>query len=296
MLSVADVCAGTGSLSAAVAAELGGRVVSVSDTSGVARRVLAARYPEAAVCGDALSQDLSRADAVVVGAPCQDLSGAGLRKGAVPGSGTRSALIWPILERAVAVDAVSLVVAENVSGGRAVYADVARWLRRRGFSATLVLVSAADAGAPHLRRRVFVVAERCGGLLRDVARRPARRGSHPRCLLPTVTASAHTGPSRSGRRGGPNLQTAVAEGMHRAVGGSLDRWAVLTGRPVCAAVDSAGRLSAGFCEWMMGIPPCPGLSRAARIRLAGNAVVPLQVRLALRLAAKELMGRGKETS
>lgn len=76
------------------------------------------------------------------------------------------------------------------------------------------------------------------------------------------------------------------------MGDLLDRWAVLTGRPVPAAVDSAGRLSAGFCEWMMGIPPCPALSRTARIRLAGNAVVPLQARLALRFAAKELLGAG----
>lgn len=167
-LRVAGVCAGAGSLSAAVAAELGGRVVSVSDTSDVARRALAARFPEAAVCEDALSQDLSCADAVAVGAPCQDLSWAGRRGGVAPGSGTRFALIWPILERVVAARTAGLVVAENVAGGRAAYADVA--------------------------------------------------------------------------------------------------------------------------EWMMGVPYCPGLSRAARIRLAGNAVVLLQARLALRLAAKELMG------
>lgn len=289
MLRVADVCAGSGSLSAAVAAELGGRVVSVSDTSGVARRVLAARYPEAVVCGDALSQDLSCADVAVMGVPCQDLSWAGPGGGAAPGSGTRSALIWPILERVVAAGTVDLVVAENVLGGRAVYDGAAGWLRCRGFSAVRVSVSAADAGAPHLRRRVFVVAVRGGELLRDVASRPARRVPRPSRLLPTVTASAYTGPSRSGRSGGPNLQTAVAEGMHHAMGDSLDRWAVLTGRPVCAAVDFEGRLSAGFCEWMMGVPPCPALSRTARIRLAGNAAVPLQTRLALRLAAKELL-------
>ena len=290
MLRVADMCAGTGTLSTAVAAELGGRTVSMSDTSGVARRVLVARYPEAAVCEDALSQDLSRTDAAVIGAPCQDLSLAGQHGGAAPGSGTRSALIWPILERVVAVDTVNLVVAENVLGGRATYAAVAEWLRCRGFSTALVSVSAADAGAPHLRRRVFVVAARSGDLLCDVARRPARRAAHPPRLLPTVTASAYTGPSRSGRRGGPNLQTAVAEGRHHAMGDSLDRWAVLTGRPAPSAVDSAGRLSAGFCEWMMGTPHCPELSRTSRIRLAGNAVVSLQARLALRLAAKELLG------
>lgn len=294
MLRVADMCAGTGSLSAAVAAELGGRVVSASDTSGVARRVLTARYPDATVFEDALVHDLSCTDAVAVGAPCQDLSSAGLRRGAAPGSGTRSALIWLILERVVAVDSVGLVVAENVLGGRAAYAGVAEWLRRRGFSAALVRVSAADAGAPHLRRRVFVVAVRSGDLLRDAARRPAHRVPHPPRLLPTVTASASTGPSRSGRSGGPNLQTAVAEGRHHAMGDSLDRWAVLTGRPVCAAVDSAGRLSAGFCEWMMGTPHNPDLPRATRIRLSGNAVVPLQARLAIRLAARELLGADRD--
>ena len=73
------------------------------------------------------------------------------------------------------------------------------------------------------------------------------------------------------------------------MGDLLGRWAVLTGRPVCPAVDPGGRLSAGFCEWMMGVPFCPDLSRSARIRLAGNAVVPLQARLAIRLAAKELL-------
>lgn len=289
-LRVADACAGTGALSAAVAAELGGHVASVSDTSSAARHILAARYPGAALCEDALSQDLSCADAVTIGAPCQDLSWAGRRRGATPGSGTRSALIWPILERVVAAGTIDLVVAENVLGGGAAYAGVADRLRRHGFSVALVQVSAADAGAPHLRRRVFVVAVRSGDLLRDVGRRPARRIPRPPRLLPTVTASTYTGPSRSGRSGGPNLQTAIAEGRHHAVRGSLDRWSALTGRPVPAATDSAGRLSAEFCEWMMGIPPSPALSRTARIRLAGNAVVPLQARLALRSAAKEFLG------
>ena len=46
----------------------------------------------------------------------------------------------------------------------------------------------------------------------------------------------------------------------------------------------------------MGGPYCPELSRTVRIRLAGNAVVPLQARLALRLAAKELLGVDRDDS
>ena len=47
--------------------------------------------------------------------------------------------------------------------------------------------------------------------------------------------------------------------------------------------DDQGRLSATFVEWLMGLPTdnAAGLSRTARIRLAGNAVVRLQVRLML---------------
>ena len=41
-----------------------------------------------------------------------------------------------------------------------------------------------------------------------------------------------------------------------------------------------GRLNASFVEWLMGLPTdnAAGLSRTARIRLAGNAVVGLQAR------------------
>ena len=85
----------------------------------------------------------------------------------------------------------------------------------------------------------------------------------PTELLPTPTASCHTGPGRSGRQGGPNLQTAVHE------------------RGLAYAQDTKGRLSPRFVEWMMGLLPgyvteTPGLSRTDKLRLLGNGVVPQQ--------------------
>lgn len=44
----------------------------------------------------------------------------------------------------------------------------------------------------------------------------------------------------------------------------------------------------------MGTPYYSDLPRATRIRLAGNAVAPLQARLAIRLAARELMGADRD--
>jgi DNA (cytosine-5)-methyltransferase 1 len=49
--------------------------------------------------------------------------------------------------------------------------------------------------------------------------------------------------------------------------------------------DSQGRLSPDFVEWMMGVSvgwTDVGLSRSARLRCLGNAVVPLQAATAYR--------------
>ena len=47
--------------------------------------------------------------------------------------------------------------------------------------------------------------------------------------------------------------------------------------------DPYGRMNAAFVEWLMGLSTCNAadLSRTARIRLAGGAVVGLQARLML---------------
>lgn len=88
------------------------------------------------------------------------------------------------------------------------------------------------------------------------------------------------GPGRSGRGGGPNLQTWVHEGNRPS---PLDStlWTNATGLPEPRLKDDEGRLNAAFVEWLMGLPSAHavGLSRTASIRLAGNAVVRLQARL-----------------
>lgn len=53
------------------------------------------------------------------------------------------------------------------------------------------------------------------------------------------------------------------------------------------------RLSARFCEWMMGLPAgwicdVPGISRRESIELAGNGVVPQQAELALRVMLERM--------
>lgn len=89
------------------------------------------------------------------GFPCQDISNAGKRAGI---TGTRSRL-WREMVRCIRVVRPELVFVENVAallcrGMGEVLGDLAAI----GYDARGDCVSAADVGAPHLRRRIWIVA------------------------------------------------------------------------------------------------------------------------------------------
>lgn len=277
-----DMFSGTGELARAVADGLNEftRFQSFSDNYGPARKYLRTRFsPGVQVARDFRDQDVPEGSIVTLGAPCQDLFVAGKHAGAERGSGTRSSLIHEALDMAVTGGA-DLIVAENVPGGHRTYLDLARWLAKdHGYRTTVSSGGAWEVGAPHRRERIMLVAaRRCFEPRRiEVVRKVV-----PRHMVPSPTASSSTGPSRSGRGGGPNLQTWVHEGNRPS---PLDSalWTNATGLPEPRLKDDEGRLNAAFVEWLMGLPSAQavGLSRTASIRLAGNAVVRLQGRLML---------------
>lgn len=89
------------------------------------------------------------------GFPCQDISNAGKRAGI---TGTRSRL-WREMVRCIRVVRPELVFVENVAallcrGMGEVLGDLAEV----GYDARGDCVSAADVGAPHLRRRIWILA------------------------------------------------------------------------------------------------------------------------------------------
>ena len=338
-IPVADMCSGTGELSAALQATLRAPTVltSLSDTDSCSRAYLQDRFPTAAIYADCRDQNIPDAAVVAIGAPCQDLSYAGRRAGAAAGSGTRSALIHDCVAAAVNARA-SLIAAENVPGGRSVYQAIADHLDRLGSRAAVARGGAWEVGAPHRRQRIMLVATRRAWRLHPTG---TRRTAPPNGLIPTPTAAAHTGPGRHGRAGGMNLQTWAAvtgahppsplrawraashapappTGLHptptaaahtgpgrhaRAGGMNLQTWAAVTGAPPPSLLrawqqathapapphqDDHGRLHPAFAEWMMGLPPAETLSRTARIRLAGNAVVARQAALMLTRGLEQL--------
>lgn len=278
---VIDMFSGTGELARAVADGLNEFTCfqSFSDNYGPARKYLKARFRNVEIHSDYRDQDVPEGSIVVIGAPCQDLSVAGKRAEAERGSGTRSSLIHEALDMAMTGGA-DLIVAENVPGCHRAYLDLARWLEtEHDYQTTVPSAGAWEVGAPHRRERIMLVAAKRRFEPRRIK---VVRKVVPRHMVPSPTASSSTGPSRSGRGGGPNLQTWVHGGNRPS---PLDSalWTNVTGLPEPRLKDDEGRLNAAFVEWLMGLPcaHAVGLSRTASIRLAGNAVVRLQARLML---------------
>lgn len=135
-----------------------GEVVWQVEIDPFCRRVLEKHWPNAQRFNDVRSvgaATLPAVDVICGGFPCQDVSLAGKRRGL---DGERSGL-WFEYRRIVEETQPSAVIIENVLGLRTsglsrVLADLASL----GFDAEWSDIAACDAGAPHQRRRIFIVA------------------------------------------------------------------------------------------------------------------------------------------
>jgi DNA (cytosine-5)-methyltransferase 1 len=122
------------------------------------QRVLAKHWPDVPRYGDIRTltgDELERVDLIAGGFPCQPVSHAGNR---LVQSDAR--WLWPEFARLIRVVRPRLMLAENVPGLlSAGFGDVLRGLAGMGFDAEWGVLSACSVGAPHVRRRVFIVAD-----------------------------------------------------------------------------------------------------------------------------------------
>ena len=190
---IGSLFSGYGGLDLAVSKFWGGRVVWHCEWDDDASKVLEAHWPDVPNYRDVSTVDWEAVEPVDIltgGFPCQDVSAAGIRRGLQPG--TRSGL-WTEFARAISILEPKFVVIENVRGllsakahsdlewcswcmgeaddGRpamralgAVLGDLAEL----GYDADWTSVRASDAGAPHQRSRVFILAQRANTDSRNV--------------------------------------------------------------------------------------------------------------------------------
>lgn len=179
-MKIGSLFTGSGMLDKAVEAAFGGYTVWHSEIDPNASKVLAYHYPHIPNLGDITKvnwDDVEPVDILCGGFPCQDVSAAG--KGAGLEAGTRSGL-WSVFVEAIDRLNPKIVVIENVKGLLSAKAtrsahlesDLAgvgtRPLRalgavlgdlsERGYAAKWTTVPASEAGAPHRRERVFILA------------------------------------------------------------------------------------------------------------------------------------------
>jgi DNA (cytosine-5)-methyltransferase 1 len=219
---IGSLCSGYEGLGLAVHEVLGGELAWVADNDPGAAAILAHRFPSVPNLGDITVTDwaaVEPVDILTAGFPCQDVSCAGGRAGLRVGNRTG---VWAHVARAIDALRPSLVVLENVRGLLSAGADsdmeLCPWclgeagdelalrasgavlgdLADLGYDAQWVLVSAASAGAPHRRERVFFTAwpaaDTAGGLRRALTGGMAE-GEGPCC------GEAPGGPSMRRARG-----------------------------------------------------------------------------------------------
>jgi len=166
-VEIGSLFSGVGGLDLAVEEIFGGRTIWQCEADPHASKVLAKRFGVPNL-GDITTVDWSnvrRPDILCGGFPCQDVSAAGLRAGIA--DGTRSGL-WSYFAEAIDMLRPSYVIIENVKGLLSAKADggdrgsafrrVLQDLAEIGYDAAWKVVGAADAGAPHQRDRVFILA------------------------------------------------------------------------------------------------------------------------------------------
>jgi DNA (cytosine-5)-methyltransferase 1 len=182
-MKIGSLFSGYGGLDLAVSKVLGAEVVWHCEWEDAPSKVLEANFSGVPNYRDVSTVDWESVEPVDIltgGFPCQDLSNAGKRAGLQ--EGTRSGL-WSEFYKAITVLKPKMVIIENVRGLLSAKADsgmeyeteimdqadrgiilralgaILGDLADIGYDAKWTGVRASDAGAPHQRFRVFIVAK-----------------------------------------------------------------------------------------------------------------------------------------
>jgi len=300
-LRVLDLFSGIGGFSLGLERTGGFETVAFCEINEFCRRVLAKHWPNVRQFNDVTKlrgEDVGPVDVICGGFPCQDISTAGKGAGL---AGQRSGL-WSEYARLVGELRPAVVIVENVAAllGRGM-GRILGDLAALGYDAEWHCIPAAAVGAPHIRDRVWIVAnpqhsdaDRAGSYRADRNLRAVEshdeQGGEPR-PMGSVLADAKSVCGWAGFRqagavsdghitsnGGKPVADAVSDrlqGLGSSGAGERARQSIFTGREIAGAFDA----SRGHDGWW-GAEPDVGRvahgvpSRVDRLRALGNAVVP----------------------
>ncbi len=201
-------------------------------------------------------------DILTGGYPCQPFSAAGKRQGA-----DDPRHLWPYIARGIRILQPRLCFFENVEGHISLgLSDVIEDLAGMGYRTTWGIFSASEVGAPHQRKRVFILAVSSGfggasGLSGSFTRHEGKSGESD--------DGGHQAawPSRPNERQ-HGWEPPRVISSERSLGGNSD--------------GSSGRLD--YAQLCVATD-----NRTDELRLLGNGVVPATAELAYRTLMRELV-------
>jgi len=233
-------------------------------------------------------------DGILCGYPCQPFSTAGKRKGKKD-----PRHLWPYLRKHIRTINPRWIFAENDEGHISLgLSTVLADLEEDGYEATFGIFSAEEAGAPHLRKRVYILAKLpdtdCRGReISDQREQPCKHLSfsngEARGAELAHTENRRRKPTKSKRgqsseRGSSNRGGTTGEGQETKwparPGQKQHDWEeprVIPLKPeLCGTNDGAGsRVD-------------PVINRVDRLRLLGNGVVPQTAEIAWKTLWKQI--------
>jgi DNA (cytosine-5)-methyltransferase 1 len=266
-MRVGSLCTGYGGLEMGLEAAFGDIDLRfVSDIDKDVSTLLAHHYPHISNLGDLTTVDWKQQDEIDVltaGYPCQPFSLAGKREGSED-----DRAIFSYISDAVSVLRPRYLFFENVAGhvtlgGVGVIAE----LTRLRYDCQWSIVSAAQAGSAHQRKRLFIWCETSNTAFSDGRKQKQQS-------MGKAVRSATEPRKPDSAFNWQQYETAIR------------RWETITGR-LAPNPEIDNSVNPVFVEWLMGLPEghvtSLGLSRSAELKMLGNGVVPQQARLALEI-------------
>jgi len=239
------------------------------------------------------------------GFPCQPFSSAGKREG-----DEDPRHLFPYIKNAIRTIQPRIVFLENVEGiisaklkgdewsdpaGTPVLLHVIRELERVGYRATAGVFSASECGAPHQRKRVFILARRNEGppVPTDDCRSRVSRGEiGERAQFELANSKSQRLEGHLGVQTGcsePGRDSSQPKGQIGGCNCGGTPWPALKGEPQHEWEEPrvVFRLGGATDGVTSGLDPTA--NRVDRLRLLGNGVVPDTCEVAFRTLYKELV-------
>ena len=213
-----------------------------------------------------------RVDIITGGYPCQPFSAAGKRKG-----GDDPRHLWPYIRKHVETIRPVQCFFENVEGHISLGLNsVISDLEEDGYSTTWGIFSACEVGAPHQRKRVYIMANRNGvrcnwWKLPDTAsQRSVEIEAQQRSQQPLVRGEAEG----CGGDSGENVANPCGKGLQGSSSARNTSGKEQESNDKLATRCSSTQVGAWPTEPRVGRVVDGCANRVDRIRLLGNAVVP----------------------